>query len=109
MIARDAVVTFESVEGVVRSFGFISGSAERRRSTLAATFRSLSALLGLSPSEWVTDAEALRNEAVDILRRRAYDAGANAIVNLQFHTEESEDVCKVIAFGEAVVLEKGEG
>jgi uncharacterized protein YbjQ (UPF0145 family) len=107
MIAREAVVTFERVDGITRSFGFISGSAERRRSGLAMTFRSLGALLGLSTSEWITDAEALRSGALDMLRKKGYELGANAIVNLQFHTEENEDVCRVIAFGEAVVLEKG--
>ncbi len=108
MIECDAVVTFDRVDGfrVVRSFGYVSGAAARRRNRLNETFRSLGVLIGLSPTQWTTDAEALRSGALDILRRAASECGANAVINLQFHAAERGDACEVIAFGEAVTLEK---
>jgi uncharacterized protein YbjQ (UPF0145 family) len=110
VIARDAVVTFESIDGyrVAHSYGYVSGVASQPRNRFRETFRSLGALVGLPASEWVTDAEALRTVALDALCARADAVGANAVVKLQFHADEMDDgSCKVIAFGEAVILEKG--
>ena len=59
MIAPDAVVTFERVDGfrVVKSFGYAYGQATRPRNILRATFRSIGAFIGLAPVEYLTDAE----------------------------------------------------
>jgi len=111
VIARDDIVTFDELEGyrTVRSFGHVSGSASRPRSRLRSTFRSLGMLIGLSSSEFLSDAEQLRNEAIETLRRRADAMGANAVVGLQFFVSESSDgSCEVVAFGRAVTLTKAE-
>jgi len=52
MIAPDAVVTFERVDGfrVVKSFGYAYGQATRPRNILRATFRSHGAFIGLARS-----------------------------------------------------------
>jgi len=103
------VVTFERVDGyrVARSHGYVSGTATRQRSLLLEGFRSLGALIGLSPSEWVSDAEALRAPALDALRARAQERGANAVVKVQFHASEQEDgTSTLVAYGEAVELVK---
>lgn len=65
-------------------------------------------LIGLAAGEFISDAEQLRTEALEALRRRADALGANAVVGLQFHVSESGDgSCKVVAFGRAVwVAEK---
>ncbi len=105
MIARDNIVTFRELEGyrTIRSFGYVSGSASRPRNRLRSTFRSLGMLIGLASSEFLSDAEQLRNEALDAVRVRAAALGANAIIGLQFHvSEESDGSCEVAAFGEAV-------
>src|SRR5215472_4002911 len=107
MIARDDVVTFEELDGyrTVRSFGYVSGIASRPRNRLRSTFRSLGMLIGLSAGEFLSDAEQLRTEALDALRRQADAAGANAVVGLQFYVSEgSDDSCKVVAFGRAVLV-----
>ena len=109
MIARDDVVTFDHLEGyrTVRALGFVSGSASRPRNRLRSTFRSLGMLIGLSAGEFLGDAEQLRGDALDALRRNADALGANAVVGLQFYVSENDDgSCKVVAFGQAVVVEK---
>jgi uncharacterized protein YbjQ (UPF0145 family) len=107
MIARDDVVTFEQLDGfrTVRQFGYVSGIASRPRNRLRSTFRSLGMLIGLAASEFLSDAEQLRNEALEALRTSADALGANAVVGLQFHVSEGNDgSCKVVAFGQAVLV-----
>ena len=109
MIARDDVVTFEELEGyrTIRNLGHVSGSACRPRNRLRSTFRSLGMLIGLSSSEFLSDAEQLRSDALEALRRRADAMGANAVVGLQFFVSEGSDgSCKVVAFGRAVTVSK---
>jgi uncharacterized protein YbjQ (UPF0145 family) len=109
MIARDDIVTFEELEGyrTLRSLGHVSGSASRPRNRLRSTFRSLGMLIGLSSAEFLSDAEQLRSDALETLRRRADAMGANAVVGLQFFVSEGNDgSCKVVAFGRAVSVVK---
>ncbi|MHB8147701.1 MAG: heavy metal-binding domain-containing protein [Vulcanimicrobiaceae bacterium] len=108
VIAREAVSTFDDLEGhrIVRTFGYVSGIAARPRNRLRATFRSLGMLIGVSPSEFLTDAEHLRSEAMEGIFTRADALGANAVVGLQFYVSEGPDgSCKVVAFGQAVLAE----
>jgi uncharacterized protein YbjQ (UPF0145 family) len=105
-IHPDRVVTFESLDGftVVRRLGFVSGMASRPRNRLKSTFRSLGMLIGVSPNEFLSDAEHLRGEALEKIYQRGNELGANAIIGLNFHVSEGADgSCKVVAFGEAVV------
>ena len=107
MIARDDVVTFDRLDGyrTVRSFGHVSGSASRPRNRLRSTFRSLGMLIGLAATEFLSDAEQLRTEALDALRRRADAIGANAVIGLQFFVSEGSDgSCEVVAYGQAVTV-----
>ena len=108
MIAREAVSTFDDLEGhrIVKSFGYVSGIAARQRNRLRATFRSLGMLIGMSPGEFLSDAEHLRAEAMEGIYARADALGANAVVGLQFYVSEGTDgSCKVVAFGQAVLAE----
>lgn len=112
MIARDDVVTFDEIDGfrTVRSLGYVSGIATRPRNRLRSTFRSLGMLIGLAAGEFLSDAEQLRNEALESLRQRADAAGANAVLGLQFYVSEGADgSCKVVAFGQAVLVARDEG
>jgi uncharacterized protein YbjQ (UPF0145 family) len=111
VIARDDVVTFDQLDGyrTLRSFGHVSGTATRPRNRLRSTFRSLGMLIGLASTEFLSDAEQLRNEAVEALRRRADALGANAVIGLQFFVSEGDDgSCEVVAFGQAVAVSKAE-
>lgn len=106
MIAPSDVVTFEDLEGftILRRFGYVSGIASRPRNRLRATFRSLGMLIGMSSGEFLSDAEHLRNDALEGVYKRASALGANAVIGLSFHVSEGNDgSCKVVAFGEAVL------
>ncbi|HUY10638.1 MAG TPA: heavy metal-binding domain-containing protein [Candidatus Dormibacteraeota bacterium] len=105
MLAREDLVTFADLPGwrVIRRLGYVSGKAERPQNRLRSTFRSIGLLVGLAPAEFVSDAERLRGEALELLRVSADRSGANAVLALQFHVSESPDgACVVVAFGEAV-------
>jgi uncharacterized protein YbjQ (UPF0145 family) len=107
-LAPHAVTTFERVEGyrVVRSFGFAYGQASRPRNVLKQTFRSIGALIGLAPVEYLTDAERARADSLDVLLRKAEHMGANGVIGLQFQASEGPDgSTRVLSFGEAVLLE----
>ena len=107
-LAPEAVTTFERVEGyrVLRSFGYVHGQASRPRNVLKQTFRSIGALIGLAPVEYLTDAERARNESLEALLRKAETMGANGVMGLQFQASEGPDgSTRVLAFGEAVLLE----
>ena len=108
MISPDAIVTFERVDGfrIVKSFGYLYGAATRPRNVLRATFRSIGVFIGLAPMEYLTDAERARAECLTVLLGKAEAAGANGIIGLQFQASETPDgSTRVLAFGEAVLLE----
>jgi uncharacterized protein YbjQ (UPF0145 family) len=108
MIAPDAIVTFERVDGfrIVKSFGYAYGQATRPRNLLRATFRSIGVLIGLAAIEYLTDAERARADCLTELLRKAEATGANGIIGLQFQASENPDgSTRVLAFGEAVLLE----
>ena len=107
-MSPESVVTFEHVDGfrIVKSFGYAYGQATRPRNVLRATFRSLGAFIGLAPIEYLTDAERARTECLAELMRKAEASGANGIIGLQFQASETSDgSTKVLAFGQAVLLE----
>jgi uncharacterized protein YbjQ (UPF0145 family) len=107
-LAPDAVTTFERIEGyrVVRSFGYAYGQASRPRNVLKQTFRSIGQLIGLAPVEYLTDAERTRADSLEVLLRKAEGMGANGVIGLQFQASEGPDgATRVLAFGEAVLLE----
>ncbi|MDB5041742.1 MAG: hypothetical protein JWN27_2468 [Candidatus Eremiobacteraeota bacterium] len=107
-LAPDAVTTFERIEGyrVVRSFGYAYGQASRPRNLLKATFRSIGVLIGLAPVDYLTDAERARTDSLDVLLRKAESMGANGVIGLQFQATEGPDgATRVLAFGEAVLLD----
>jgi len=107
-LTPEVVTTFERVEGfrVVRSFGYVYGQASRPRNVLKQTFRTIGALIGLAPVEYLTDAERARGESLEALLRKAETVGANGVMGLQFQASEGPDgATRVLAFGEAVLLE----
>ncbi len=107
MISNDNIVTFDRLDGyrTLRSFGYVSGTASRPRNRLRSTFRSLGMLIGLASAEFLSDAEQLRSDALQALRRRADALGANAVIGLQFFVSEGDDgSCEVVAFGQAVAV-----
>ena len=109
VIPPEAVVTFDRVDGfrIVKSFGYAHGQATRPRNLLRSTFRSIGAFIGLAAVEYLTDAERARADCLAQLLQTAAATGANGVIGLQFQaTEQADGSTKVVAFGEAVLLEK---
>ncbi len=105
-------MTFEAPSGfrIVRSFGTAYGRASRPRNVLRATFRSIGAFIGLAPLEFLTEAERARTDSLSELVAAAEGLGANGIVGLKFHaSEQSDGSTRVLAFGEAVLLDPEPG
>jgi uncharacterized protein YbjQ (UPF0145 family) len=102
------VVTFDDLAGYRprRDLGLVSGSASRPRNVLRSTFRSLGMLLGLAPVESLSEADELRAEALAAMRQRAEEAGANAVVGVQFRIAEDAGTWTVTAYGRAIDAER---
>ena len=112
MISNDNIVTFDRLDGyrTLRSFGYVSGTASRPRNRLRSTFRSLGMLIGLASAEFLSDAEQLRSDALQALRRRADALGANAVFGMLFLVSVVDvGSCEVVAFGQAVAVTADEG
>lgn len=102
------VVTFEDLPGYRprRDLGLVRGSASRPRNVLRSTFRSLGMLLGLAPVESLSEADQLRAEALAEMKERAEQAGANAVVGVQFRVAEEAGTWTVTASGRAIDAER---
>ncbi len=105
-------MTFDAPEGfvVVRSLGDVRGEVVVPRNIIRATFRTIGAIIGLSPNDILTDAERARTEALDVLLGNAYALGANGVVKLRFDAIECSDgSTHVTARGEAMLLDPSPG
>jgi uncharacterized protein YbjQ (UPF0145 family) len=107
-IAIESVVTFDRVDGyrIVKSFGYAYGQAIRPRNFLRSTFRTIGMMIGLTSVEYVTEAERVRAESLAKLIEHAEQTGANGVIGVQFQASEQPDgSTRVLAFGQAVLLE----
>ncbi|MBC5815426.1 MAG: YbjQ family protein [Candidatus Eremiobacteraeota bacterium] len=106
MIAREAIVTVDQIDGfqIVKTLGYVHGQAVRPRDIVRSTFRSIGAFIGLAPIEYLTDAERAREEALEAMRQRADVLGANGVIKVQFQITESGDGTKVLCYGQAIIL-----
>lgn len=111
MIGPEALVTFETPDGfaVVRSLGQARGEAHFAQNVLRATFRTIGVFIGLAPAEYLTDAERARSASIAQLLQNAERLGANGVVGLHFEAWEHEGGTRVVAYGDAVVLEPAPG
>lgn len=112
MIAPDAVVTFDRLEGyrIVTSFGFVRGEAVMPRNFLRTAFRTVGTFIGFMPAEYLTAAERARAQSLQGLLVQAARTGANGVVRLHFDASERHDgSTRVLAYGEAVLLEPAPG
>lgn len=108
MLDPAVAVTFDRLSGyrVVRRLGTASGEAVLPRSLLRSTLRSVGALIGLTPSSYLTDAERVRPECLSLLLKSAERLGANGVVRVRFESFELADGSTCLrAMGEAVILE----
>ena len=104
------VVTTNDLPGykVVRQLGVVRGLTVRSRSIVGNLGAAIQILFGGNISVYTRLAEQARQEAFDLLIRHAEAMGANAILAMRYDANEiASAVTEVLAYGTAVVVEKG--
>lgn len=104
------VTTAFELEGfrVVRNLGVVRGITVRSRSILGTMGAALQTLAGGNITLLTELCEKTREEAFDLMVQHASAIGANAIVGARYDaTEVMSGVTEVLAYGTAVVVERG--
>ena len=104
------VTTAFVLEGfrVVRSLGVVRGITVRSRSILGTLGAALQTLAGGNITLLTELCEKTREEAFDLMVQHASAMGANAILGARYDaTEVMSGVTEVLAYGTAVVVERG--
>ena len=92
---------------IVRSLGIVRGISVRSRNIFASISAVCCSLCGGSNSMFIQLCEDTREEASDIMRKRAGAMGANAIIGMRFDANEiAAGITEVMAYGTAVIVEK---
>ena len=104
------VTTSIALEGhrVVRNLGVVRGITVRSRSILGNLAGGLQTIFGGQISIYVELCEKTREEAFQYMMQHAAERGANAIINVRYDANEvMNGVTEVLAYGTAVVVERG--
>ena len=104
------VTTSIALEGhrVVRNLGVVRGITVRSRSVLGNLAGGLQTIFGGQISIYVELCEKAREEAFQYMLQHAAERGANAIINMRYDANEvMNGVTEVLAYGTAVVVERG--
>lgn len=102
------VVTTPSIPGyrVKRVIGIVSGVTARTRGVGGKFVAGVQSMLGGEVSAFTSEIEKARVEAMERLRSRARDLGANAVLGLDIETSEVfEGTVLISATGTAAVIE----
>jgi uncharacterized protein YbjQ (UPF0145 family) len=93
---------------IVRGLGVVRGVTVRSRGFVGQFAASLRTIAGGKIHEYVSLCEETRGEAFDLMVQHAEELGANAIVGVRYDaTELAENMTEVLAYGTAVVVQKG--
>jgi uncharacterized protein YbjQ (UPF0145 family) len=93
---------------VVRTLGLVRGITVRSRSVLGNIGAGFQRLFGGNITIYTELAERAREEAYELMVRHAVAAGANAVVGMRYDANEIADgITEVLAYGTAVVIERG--
>jgi uncharacterized protein YbjQ (UPF0145 family) len=104
------VTTSTALDGhrVTRNLGVVRGITVRSRSILGNLAGGLQTIFGGQISIYVELCEKTREEAFQFMLQHAAERGANAIINVRYDANEvMNGVTEVLAYGTAVVVEKG--
>lgn len=104
------VTTAFGFEGyrVVRHLGVVRGVTVRSRSVVGNMIGGLQTLVGGNITVFTELCEHARQEAYDLMAQHARQLGANAIIGMRYDANDVMDgVTEVLAYGTAVVIEKG--
>jgi len=95
---------------VARTLGLVYGSTIRARHVGKDILAGLKNLVGGEVHEYTKLMGESREQALDRMTAAAAGRGANAVINVRFSTSYiMTNASEILAFGDAVVLEKVEG
>ena len=103
------VVTTPTIPGyrIVKVLGVVTGLTPRTRGILGSFVGGIQSMFGGEVTAFTVEIEKARREAVERLKERARDLGANAVVGLDIETSDLLGKLIVIsATGTAVVVER---
>jgi len=104
------VTTSTNLEGykVVQQMGIVRGIIVRSRSIFGNIAGGLQTLLGGNITIYTDLCEKTRKDAYDLMIQHAQQIGANAVINMRYDANEvMSSVTEVLAYGTAVIVEKG--
>ncbi len=104
------VSTAFAIEGykITRSLGIVRGITVRSRSVVGNMVGGIQTLFGGNISVYTELCEHAREEAFHLMMQHAQQMGANAIIGMRYDANEVMDgVTEVLAYGTAVVVERG--
>jgi len=91
---------------ITKVLGIVYGTSVRTRGLGGRFIAGLEAIMGGRGMAYLKELEKAREEALEELRSRAYSMGANAVVSVDFETNEIlEGFIVITAFGTAVIIE----
>ena len=101
------IVTTPTIPGyrVKKIVGVVSGLTARTRGVGGKFVAGLQSMVGGEVSAFTTEIEKARVEAIDRLKQRAQEMGANAVVGLDLESSDLLSVIVISATGTAVVVE----
>jgi uncharacterized protein YbjQ (UPF0145 family) len=93
---------------IVRNLGVVRGITVRSRSVLGNFAGGLQTIFGGNITIFTELCEHARLEAFQLMLEHAQQMGANAIIGIRYDANDVMDgVTEVLAYGTAVVVEKG--
>lgn len=93
---------------VVRTLGLVRGLIVRSRSIFGSIGAGLQTLVGGNITLYTDMCEKTREDALELLMEHAASRGANAIIGVRYDANEvMQGVTEVLAYGTAVVVERG--
>ena len=104
------VTTAFTLDGyhIVRNIGVVRGITVRSRSIIGNIGAAFQILFGGNISLLQQLCERARQEAFNVMLQHAQEVGANAVVGMRYDANEvMSGVTEVLAYGTAVVVEKG--
>ena len=93
---------------VSKNLGVVRGITVRSRSVLGNFAGSIQSFFGGNITIYTELCEHARAEAFDLMEEHAQQMGANAIIGVRYDANEvMEGITEVLAYGTAVVVERG--
>ncbi len=101
------IVTTPSIPGyrVTRVLGVVTGITARTRGVGGKFVAGIQAMVGGEVSAFTMEIEKARAEAIDRLRQKARETGANAVIGLDLESSDLVGVIVISATGTAVLAE----